>query len=451
MAEVTPEAATFSNALLPLAQDENIMALESHILGFYQSVSSDSKLRDASSEAEKLLDDFSIETSMREDLYRLVDAALRKVDADGRDKDLDPESRRLLEKEHKDYIRNGLGLPAGPTRDRFKEIKKRLSQLSIEFQKILNEENGGLWFTSEELNGVPEDVLSRLQKGEEGSENQGKLRLSFKYPDLFPTLKYATNVHTRRSLLIANENKCNQNVPLFKEAMVLRDEAARLLGYPNHAAFRIEDKMAKTPETVDTFLGGLRSKLADGGLSEIEVLKKLKKEDVESRGEKFDGHYYLWDHRFYDRLMLERQYSLDHQEIAEYFPLQTTIRGMLEIFEELFGLVFVEITGEERDKVTPTGKGDDIVWHEDVQVFSVWDEEAQGSGFVGYLYLDLFPREGKYGHAANFNLQPVSCFSFVFAILFKIYSLRKTQEKFFFFLKFKFKFGHFTLTAMDIL
>jgi metallopeptidase MepB len=68
----------------------------------------------------------------------------------------------------------------------------------------------------------------------------------------------------------------------------------------------------------------------------------------------------------------------------------------------------VEITGEERDKIAPTGKGNDIVWHEDVQVFSVWDEEAQGSGFVGYLYLDLFPREGKYGHAANFNLQPVS-------------------------------------------
>ncbi|GAM37137.1 Prd1 homolog [Talaromyces pinophilus] len=395
---VKPEDATFANALLPLAHDENAMTLEAHIIGFYQAVSTDQKLRDASSEAEKLLDDFGIETAMREDLFKLVDAALKK------NEELDPESRRLLEKEHKDYIRNGLGLPAGPKRDRFKEIKKRLSQLSIEFQKTLNEENGGIWFTPAELDGVPEDVLSGLEKGK--GENEGKLRLTFKYPDLFPTLKYAKNAETRKRVSIGNENKCNSNVPLFKEAMVLRDEAARLLGYPNHAAFRIEDKMAKTPQTVDTFLGDLRSRLTAGGLKEIEKLKELKKADVESRGEKFDGHYFLWDHRFYDRLMLEKEYQLDHQKIAEFFPLQTTIRGMLEIFEGLFGLVFVEVKGEDRASISPSGKGDDIVWHEDVQLFSVWDDEAQGSGFVGYLYLDLHPREGKYGHAANFNLQP---------------------------------------------
>ena len=70
-------------------------------------------------------------------------------------------------------------------------------------------------------------------------------------------------------------------------------------------------------------------------------------------------------------------------------------------------MVFVEITGEDRAAVAPSGKGSDIVWHEDVQVFSVWDDAGEGSGFIGYLYLDLFPREGKYGHAANFNLQPV--------------------------------------------
>jgi metallopeptidase MepB len=395
---VQPDTATFANALLLQAQDENDMALETHILGFYQAVSTNPALRNASSEAEKLLNDFSIESAMREDLFRLVEATLKKNEP------LDPESRRLLEKEHKDYIRNGLGLPAGPLRDRFKEIKKRLSDLGIQFQKNLNEENGGLWFTPEELDGVPEDVLSGLRKGE--GENEGDIRLTFKYPDLFPALKYAKNSNTRKRIVIANENKCNQNVPLFKEAVVLRDEAARLLGYPSHAAFKLEDKMVKTPKAVTSFLGDLRSRLTDGGLKEIEVLKNLKKADVESRGESFDDLYFIWDHRFYDRMMLEKQYSLDHQLIAEYFPLQTTIRGMLQIFEELFGLVFIEIVEEQRDKVAESGKGSDIVWHQDVQVFSVWDDEEEGGGFVGYLYLDLFPREGKYGHAANFNLQP---------------------------------------------
>lgn len=391
---VTSGKASFESVIQPMAQDENLQTLEAHILGFYQSVSTNQELRDASTEAEKLMDEYGIEASMREDVFKLVDAALQKNEK------LDPESRRLLEKEYKSFVRNGLNIPSGPKRDRFKEIKLRLSQLGIAFSKNLNEEKGGLWFTVEELAGVPQDVLSLLKKDGE------KYFLTFKYPDLFPTLKYCTNAATRQKVFIANENKCNQNVPLFKEAIVLRDEAARLLGYPNHAAFRIEDKMAKTPKTVDDFLSDLRSRLSDGGLAEIEVLKKMKEDDLEQRSETFDGRYYLWDHRFYDRMMEEKDYQLDQQLIAEYFPLQTTIRGMLQIFEEIFGLVFVEVTGEDRDSISSSGKGKDIIWHEEVQLFSVWDDKGEGEGFVGYLYLDLFPREGKYGHAANFNLQP---------------------------------------------
>lgn len=400
MADVKPSGASFKNVLLPMATDENTMALESHILGFYQSVSANQDLRNASTESEKLFDDFSIEASMREDVFDLVKAALQKGDK------LDPESQRLLEKEHKSYIRNGLGIPAGPDRERFKEIKKRLSQVSIIFQKNLNEENGGIWFTPEELVGTPHDVVAGLAKGE--GENEGKLRLSFKYPDLFPVLKYATNAATRKKVFIDNENKLNQNVPLFRETILLRDEAARLLGYPNHATFKIEDKMAKTTKTVDDFLADLRQRLTKGGAAELELLTKLKRQDLKNSGAEgsFDGNYYLWDNRFYDRMLLEKDYSLDQEKLAEYFPLQTTIHGMLDIFEQLFGLVFVEITDADRASISPTGKGEDIVWHPEVQVFSVWDDEGEGSGFVGYLYLDLHPREGKYGHAANFNMQP---------------------------------------------
>ncbi|KAF1843575.1 thimet oligopeptidase [Cucurbitaria berberidis CBS 394.84] len=399
--DVQLDSATFANAVLPIARDDNKMAIESHIIGFYNAVSTSKELRDASSEAEQLLDDFGIESSMREDVFKLVDAALKKKEQ------LDPESQRLLEKDHKSFIRNGLSLPVGPKRDRFKEIKQRLSQISIAFQKNLNEENGGLWFTPEELDGVPDDTISTLKKGQ--GDNEGKLWLTFKYPDLFPTLKYATNAETRKKVFIENENKCNDNVALFREAILLRDEAARILGYKNHAQFRIEDKMAKTTETVDDFLADLRERLAPGGKKEIEKLMEFKKQDTKERGltGPLAEKYYLWDHRYYDRLMLEKDYQLDHQVIAEYFPLQTTIQGMLKIFEELFGLVFVEIVGEEeRAALAEGGKGSDIVWHQDVQIFSVWDDEGEGAGFVGYLYLDLFPRDGKYGHAANFNLQP---------------------------------------------
>jgi metallopeptidase MepB len=398
VAQVKPGSATFNNVVLPGAQDDNKMSLEAHIIGFYQAVSTDAKLRDASTEAEKKMDDFGIDSSMREDIFQLVDEVFKKQKDD---QSLDSESRRLLEKDHKGYIRMGLGIPSASDRDRFKAIKKRLSELSITFQKNLNEEQGGLWFTEEELKGVPQDVVGNLKKGDAGTENEGKVFVTFKYPDLFPVQKYCKNQDVRYQLYIANENKCNQNVPIFKEAIVLRDEAARILGYPNHANFRIEDKMAKKSKTVDDFLDDLRTRLAPGGMKEMEVLRKLKQEMTGNA-----DHYYLWDHRFFDTLMLEKDYQLDQNRIAEYFPLQTSIEGMLNIFETLFGLVFVKLEGADRDAISETKKGEDIVWHQDVQVFSVWDDEGEGNGFVGYLYLDLHPRDGKYGHAANFNLQP---------------------------------------------
>ena len=400
VAEIKPEEASFKNAILPQARLGDEDSLEANILCFYSAVSTDKALRDASTDAEKLFADFGIESNMREDVFKLSDAAWKAEKGK-----LDAESWKLLDKDRKSYIRYGLGIPAGPKRDRFKEIKTRLSEISIEFQKRLNEENGALWFSTEELNGVPKDLVDNFPKGE--GEHAGKVKVSFKYPDLFPVLKYATNADVRKQMFIANENKCNDNVPLFQETVLLRDEAARLLGYPNHAAFVIEEKMLKTPKAVDDFLGDLRERLAPGGLKEIEVLKSLKKSDMEARGDATsDDHYYLWDHRFYDTLMLQKEYQLDQEQIAEYFPLSTTIAGMLKIFEELFGMAFVEVVGKDRDAISPSGNGSDVVWHPDVQIFSVWDSEDEGSGFIGYLYLDLYPRDGKYGHAANFGLQP---------------------------------------------
>lgn len=202
VAEQTADKGTFNTVLLPQLEDENQADLSSRILGFYQYVSASEDLRGASTEAEKVLDEFNIECNMREDVFKLVEGVYnRRNEAT----DLDPESLHLLEKEYKGYIKNGLGLPAGEKRDRFKEIKKRLSQISIEFQKNLNEENGGIWFTSEQLEGVPEDVVNTLEKGT--GENEGKLRLTFKYPDMFPTLKFAVNPETRREVFTQSENK----------------------------------------------------------------------------------------------------------------------------------------------------------------------------------------------------------------------------------------------------
>lgn len=351
---------------------------------------------------------------MREDIFKLVSAVETKNEQ-APVSDV-PESLRLLDKMNKDYVRNGLALPEDK-RARFKEIKKELSTLGIEFSKRLNEENGGIWFTPEQLKGVPDDVLNTLKKGE--GENEGKLWLTFKYPDLFPTMKYAVDPETRKLVFLGNENKCNENSELFKKAIELRDEKARLLGFKSHAEFTLDTKMAHTPEKVLEFLNDLRTRLEPGGRKEIARLREFKKADSIANKLFDDGKYYLWDHRYeslihtslrcirltycryYDRMLLEKEYQLDAQKIAEYFPVTETIQGMMRIFQTLFGLEFVEVTDDSKH-----------VWHEDTKQFRVYNEKlSDGSEqtFVGWLYLDLHPREGKYGHAANFNLQPV-CF-----------------------------------------
>lgn len=202
-AEITPATATFENVVLPIAEDENKAGLQNRIIGFYQAVSGDAALRDASSKAEEIMDEFQIEASMREDIFKLVEAVVAKKEK------LDPESQRLLERERKSYITNGLGIPAGPQRERYKEIRKRLSQIQIEFQKNLNEENGGIWFTKKELEGVPSDVVEGFEKGT--GENEGKVRFTFKYPDLFPTLKFAVDSDVRKKVFIENENKVSSS------------------------------------------------------------------------------------------------------------------------------------------------------------------------------------------------------------------------------------------------
>ncbi|RPA74369.1 zincin [Ascobolus immersus RN42] len=387
--EITKETATFNNVLQPLANEESDMSLEAHILGFYQYVSADKALRDASSEAEKLMDEYGIESGMRQDIFDLVDAIYKNPALHPEV----PEAAWYLKKAHQSYIKNGMSLPEGSEeRALFKKIKKELSELGIRFSKTLNEENGGIWFTKEELVGVPEDVISTLKVGE--GENEGKIFLTYKYPDLLPTMKYCTNPETRRRLFLGNENKCDSNEKVFKDAVVLRDEKARLLGFDSHSDFVLSERMAKSKQKVQEFLGDLRQKLIPGGETEKAKLLELKKTK-----EPDSDHYYLWDHRFYDNLMLEKDYALDAQKIAEYFPLMNTIEKMFGIFEQLFGLEFFQVT----DKKELEGK----IWHDDCKLFQVWNKGYEGDdGFVGWLYLDLHPRDGKYGHAANFNLQP---------------------------------------------
>lgn len=390
------ESATFKNVPVPLAHIHNSLTCEIPILCFYQTVSTDSGIRDASTQAKDRYADFEIETKMHEGLFALINAVMEKHE------DLEIEDRRLLDRYHRDFVRHGLGLET-QQRSKLEKVQKRLVRQVNEYEKILREDNDGVWFTAGDLAGLPEDMIAGLKRGT--GVKEGKVQLTFSFPHRFTTLKYAKNSETRRHYYTAFENRCPANVPIFKEIMVLRQQA--VLGYDDHASLRIEDKMAKIPEAVMAFLDDLRSRLSVGAQDDIERLSELKNADLASRGQLAETKFYLWDYAYYNQHMLETQYSVDRQELAEYFPLETTLNGVMEIFQHLFGLIFDEVIAEERHRLAPTGMGEDLVWQEDVQMFAVWNDQQEGGEFLGYLYLDLYSRAGKYGGMCNINLQGV--------------------------------------------
>ncbi|KAJ1717958.1 metalloendopeptidase, partial [Coemansia biformis] len=123
---------------------------------------------------------------------------------------------------------------------------------------------------------------------------------------------------------------------------------------------------------------------------ELAELEALKRADVESAGEAYSG-FYAWDRSYYKRLLDQQEHKLDEAEIRQYFPLVQVTRGILDIFQAMLGLRVVQVDSPP-------------VWHPDVTMYEVW-EAAEKDVFVGHIYLDLFPRKGKYNHAAMGQLR----------------------------------------------
>ncbi|KAJ2159800.1 metalloendopeptidase [Coemansia sp. RSA 552] len=377
-------APTFDNVVVPLAQRENEHSTDYYLVTFLQNVSTDKAVRDASTAAEERLNAFEIESLMRADVYRVVHAVFD--DKAAMDK-LGAEDRRLVERMERDFRRNGLALDDA-ARARLGAIKKQLSDVAIRFGRNINEGDGQAAFTREELTGLPEDYFDgRATTVEDGVE---KFIVTTRYPDLFPALKLARDETTRRRLLFVEETRCPENVALLQQAVELRLEAAHLQGFRTHAEFVLEVNMAETPAAVLAFEGDLRRRLdtlADGEMAELEALKRA---DKEQAGEAYTG-LFSWDFRYYMNLAKERKHRISDEEVKQYFPMQPVLRGILDIYQEMLSLKFVKVT-------------DAAVWHDDVEMYEVW--EAEGGAFVGHFYLDLYPRDAKYSHAAVWPIRP---------------------------------------------
>lgn len=359
----------FANTMLAFEQATADFGEAVHIPSILAYISDNAELRQASQELELKVNQYSVDLMTREDVFNALSEYA------GKGEKLDPVDARLLEKTLLAFRRNGLGLEPRK-KNRVKKLMKELVALELDFEKNLREVNDALELTGEELKGLPDDFKARLKRTDKG----GYL-VTLNYPDYVPFMQNAENADARRRLEAMFNDRCaSVNIKLMEDALALRRKIGRLLGFPTFADYVLEDRMAKNSEAVLAFLKRTQDKLKKKARKELRVRLKLKGDGSKELN--------AWETAYYNNLLKKTKYSIDHEKIKEYFPLETVLKGMLEVFGEVLGSRFAP--------------AELPVWHKDVRAYEV--KNADGTT-AAYFYMDLFPRDGKYKHAACFGVR----------------------------------------------
>ncbi|KAL6817559.1 hypothetical protein V8C40DRAFT_281751 [Trichoderma camerunense] len=370
---VQPNHATFENTIIPIITDENRKYTRLRILRFYSSTSPSKELRDASNSATSMFNDADVGFYSRVDIYHLVSAVLNGIHQER--KDLDDESIYYVEKLHRKLRQNGCGITDVGKKEAFEQAQKRIQELVTQCTSNLHEDSSGIWISIEELEGVPESILTQLKQGD--ADHEGHVWVKTKVPHPFKIISNAKSEDTRRKVYYAMKNRLPQNIPLFRELVLRRDEVARLLEYPNYLAYKTADKMIRTPENIIEILDEIRQRIRPHAVKVAYELLDLKIKDAIARGETAeDQKLFLWDESFYAGIQLQNESKIRH------------------IFDTRFEL----ITPEQQSVL---GDGKPLVWRSDVSMYPVWDTRKPDE-FLGYAYFDFFPREGKYGHGGSY-------------------------------------------------
>ncbi len=366
---------TFDNTLGALDDLIAQLELDTSMTAFLSYVSTDASQRDAGQLAEEHILNWTIDLEKREDLYRAVKAYADTKPA------LKGEQKRALEHALRDFRRAGMALDP-KVREELKGIEKEITRLGIAFEKNIRDDETRVALTRQELSGLPDDWF-------QGIERTGDLYLvGMSYPQFEPIMDFCDNETTRHKMWVAFKRRGGkENVRVLEQMLKLRAQAARLLGYATPADYETEIRMTKDARTVQAFYDKLRPLVRRKALQDREALLAAKRSYTGDP----DAKLYPWDTSFYLNILRKTKYSVDPQLVREYFPLDRVIQGLFSVTQSLYGLEYRDVTRSQPS-----------LWHADVQVYEVYDRASKK--LLGKFYLDLYPRDNKFSHAAQWGL-----------------------------------------------
>jgi len=370
-----PEAPSFENTIEALDFSGEELDRLSSIFFNMNSAETNDAIQKIAQVVSPLLSEFSNDITLNQALFERVKAVYNTKNT----LQLTKEQETLLDKKYKGFSRNGANLPEDKKQE-LRDIDKNLSKLKLTFgENVLAETNNfELHITNEEdLAGLPEGAKEAASNLAESKNKDGWL-ITLDYPSYIPFMTYADNRELRKKLAIASGAKAFQNNKFDNQENVLqiaklRFKRANLLGYKTHAHFVLEERMAKNPETVETFLNELLEKAKPAAENEFKNLEKFAKD--------LDGIDQLqkWDGAYYGEKLKQKLFDLDDEKLKPYFKLENVINGAFTIAKKLFGLQFEEINNIDK-------------YHDDVLTYKVTDTKGD---LVSIFYADFFPRPGK--------------------------------------------------------
>jgi thimet oligopeptidase len=356
-------------------------------------VSPDKATRDAAEECTIKWSPLETEIYQSEALYTKIKAA----------KTSNPIQAAYQQELAQGFEDSGVSLPIDK-RTRAKAIIEEITKHAKDFEKNVREDKTRVLLKPDELKGVPDNVYKDVKPSADGL-----LSLGLDYPTYLPVMENATTEATREKMWRAKVNEGSEaNLGLLDTITDLRRELAALYGYESYAAFTLRRKMARNPDTVLKFLASVKTQVTELEKLELAQLRVLKSELTSTTLEQTTVR--RWDTAYLQEQMRRKRFSVNQEELRKHFPTEAAVKFMLQLSEKLYGVQFEGRTNVGVFPSKAVAKNQAAVatktWHPDVRVFDVSD--AKTKKFIGTVYLDLFPREGKYNHAAVWPIRNAS-------------------------------------------